>query len=242
MSFPDDETRDPLDNQQPEEFEAGTPDDSMGLDEDFAEQSRFDAEMPDLDDMPEISDDGFGDVSGATADGVDETVEFAAPAETESGIAFQAMGMDEESAVVAGVDESEESLDFAAPAESESGIAFQATGIEEEGEGGEGDDFLAGIAEDMGDFGAAKVDVETSKEEDINVDEEEEKQPAGKRVQKVLAAVAGTDPYTVLMGIALLALMCGVLFFYLELSAYDFDIMAEKAKQLVGAVNLGWLL
>jgi len=43
------------------------------------------------------------------------------------------------------------------------------------------------------------------------------------------------NPYTVLLGLAILALLAGILCLYLELDTYKFDTKAEEAKTLVMA-------
>lgn len=218
MSLPDDEIRDPQDNLEPDEAEEGLTEDSpgsfSGVEADVSDESLFDSELQGAEGVAEeslVGDDA--DLTAAPADETDETLEFAAPAEMESGIGFEAMEPTGEAA-----EESESSIDESEPST---------------------DGFLAGLAGDAGDFAIEGAEAESAEDEE-DVEEDERKQP-GKRVQRVLAAVGGTDPYTVLMGIALLALLFGILFFYLELATYDFDIGAEKAKQLVGSLGLGWL-
>ncbi|MDZ7615413.1 MAG: hypothetical protein U1E05_00325, partial [Patescibacteria group bacterium] len=272
MSLPDDETRDPQDqdNLQPEEDGAGWTEESLGLGDDPMGDSLFDPSL--LADSPDAEGVSPNDESGETldfaapagsesgiafqamgmdddaaeaadesdADEASESLDFAAPVDTESGLAFQAMGMDDEVAEAADADEAGESLDFAAPADAESGVAFGAMGADDDNAADtEGDEFLAGVAGDLDTFGGAGVDVDAHVS---GVDDDEfDKEPTKGLFQRILCAVGGTDPYTVLMGIALVALLCGILFFYLELASYDFDFGAEKAKQLVGLAGFGWL-
>ncbi len=216
MSLPDDEIRDPQENPKPDEAEEGLienlPGSFSGLEADVSGESLFGSELLDAE-----------------------------------GVADESPVSNDADAVASPADESDETLEFAAPAEMESGIGFEA--MEPTGEAGEesepsGDEFLAGLGDGVGGFAIDKADddsVQDEKDAEEEDAEEDEKKQSGKRVQRVLAAVGGTDPYTVLMGIALLALLFGVLFFYLELANYDFDIGAEKAKQLIGSLGLGWL-
>ena len=219
VSLPDDEIRDPQDNPEPNEAEEGLTEDLpgsfSGLEADVSDESLFDSELfgaAGVADESPVGDDT--DLAAATAGETDETLEFAAPAEMESGIGFEAMAPTGEAG-----EESESSIDESEPS---------------------ADGFLAGLADGAGDFAIEGAE-EGSDEGEEETDETQRKQP-GKRIQRLVAAVGGTDPYTVLMGIALLALLFGILFFYLELATYDFDIGAEKAKQLVGSLGLGWLL
>jgi len=149
------------------------------------------------------------DVVLDAAAGPGETIEFAAPAETESGIAFESMELAGEAVEEEVVEQTIEQEQF------------------------------AGAADEVNVFGMGGPDDETSEDEDAPAEDEEAR--PGKRAQRLLAAFSETDPYTVLMGIALFALLLGILFFYLELSAYNFDIGAERAKQLVGALGFPWL-
>ncbi len=144
----------------------------------------------------------------------------------------------------------EEPLAFGSDSDTELSDAFV-----EDAEFGEGADPVAGNADDDAAFMADDLAGETvdqppgedsiaGGEEDQEPEkgeggeDQDEKEGVAARLQRVLAVVATTDPYTVLLGIALFALLLGVLFFYLELSAYNFDIGAERARQLVGALGL----
>ncbi|MDY0169640.1 MAG: hypothetical protein RBS80_24065 [Thermoguttaceae bacterium] len=216
MSLPDDETREPDDFLIPEEDNGDLPDEQLGFtgdpeaEPDFAKDPDADFSMgiePDAEDVP-VADEA--EVAAAPADGIDETLEFAAPAEMESGIGFDS-------------------------------IAPEGDAAEEPGEGA-GENILAGLGglpEEAGEFALDEGGEELGEEDEL--EDESGKKPA-KRAQRILAAIGGSDPYTVLMGIALLALLFGILFFVLELSAYNFDIGAERAKQLVGSLGFGWLL
>jgi hypothetical protein len=66
------------------------------------------------------------------------------------------------------------------------------------------------------------TDVEEEKPEEEEEEEEKEKGPG------LLARVAKTSPYVVLLGISLLAIMIGILCLWLELQSYDFAINAEQ--------------
>ncbi len=216
MSLPDDETREPDDFLTSEEDNADLPGEQLGFtgdpeaEPDVAKDPDADFSMgiePDAEDVP-VADEA--EVAATPADGIDETFEFAAPAEMESGIGFDS-------------------------------IAPEGDAGEEPGEAA-GEEILAGLgglSEEADEFSLDKGDEEASEEEEL--EDEGGKKPA-KRAQRILAAIGGSDPYTVLMGIALLALLFGILFFVLELSAYDFDIGAERAKQLVGSLGFAWLL
>lgn len=204
MSLPNDETQEPQDNMDQADTESRTPEELSASDSDSPGPA---SEGGDLDaDLSKAESDG--DDMEVAAEGADETIDFAAPAEMESGIAFDSVDSPDEDGEP-----------------------------EEPG----GDEFLAGLAgaaEEAGEteeFGVEKAD-----ERDEESQQEEKEKPA-KRAQRILTAIGESDPYTILMGIALLALLFGILFFYLELSAYNFDIGAQRAKQLVGALDFGWL-
>ncbi len=126
--------------------------------------------------------------------------------------------------------EPDETLDFAAPADMESGIGFQAMGAEAEGEADRpaGDELLPDFAAGTDEFGAERAEEEA--DEPGQKAEQKPKKKSGQRFKGVLAALGKSDPYTVLMGLALLALIVGTLFFYFELSAYNFDIGAGRAN------------
>lgn len=211
MSLPEDEIREPEDNMDQTE-------DRNELPEEQADAG------PDPE--PEDVHDGSSDFDLSEA-------EFGAD---------DAAGGEEMEVAVEGADES---IDFAAPAETESGVALDSMDLG--GEGGEADEAagedalagLAGLAEESEPFDVQKAGDE-SDEDEGEAKDDDQKKPA-KRAQRILAAIGGSDPYTVLMGIALLALLFGILFFYLELATYNFDIGAERAKQLVGSLGFGWL-
>lgn len=226
VSQPDDEIR--------------QPDDHFGSDETTPDET--------LEDSPEderISDSASGaELSGD--DALDSEVSEAEPD------AEGAAAADEPSLNEPARDETDAEVDFAAPAEMESSIGFESmefgdesVAMQEEASGDEPSaEFDAGVAE----FGVGEGLDESGDESDESAEAEEEAAPEdvapagfGERLRRVMAAVGKSDPYTVLMGIALIALLFGILFFYLELSAYNFDIGAERAKQLVGALGLGWL-
>ncbi len=211
MSLPDDEIREPEDNMGQAEDRAHLPEEQAGASPDLEAEDVHDSSS-DFD----LSEAEFGADDATTGEEMEVAVEGA-----------------------------DESIDFAAPAETESGVALDFDLAGEPGEPDEaaGDDALAGpagLAEESEPFDVEKAEDEAGEDEE-EADDEDQKKPA-KRAQRILAAIGQSDPYTVLMGIALLALLFGILFFYLELSAYNFDIGAERAKQLVGSLGFGWLL
>jgi hypothetical protein len=78
-----------------------------------------------------------------------------------------------------------------------------------------------------------KAEEEAEAEEKAEGEEEEEKpqvarEPLLVRVGKFLA---GVNPYTVMLGVALLALTIGTLCLLMEWWAYDFDTKAKTARQ-----------
>ncbi len=211
MSLPDDEIREPEDHLTPDE----TSDESSGeqpvSDSDFDPEAFTDSSLePDLAEAePGPEDLLAGDEAGfaEAPSGEDETLDFAAPADMESGIGFQSM---------------------------------DSAGGTEVPEQAAGDELFAGFADGTDEFAAEKA--ETGDQDEAAEDAQEEgKEKPGQRVQRIVAAIGKSDPYTVLMGIALLALLAGILFFYMELSSYNFDIWAERARQLFGTLSFGWL-
>ncbi len=206
--------------------------------------SQPDDETRNPDDAP--ASDAFDDASldeqpGSASDASpDRPLETDAAAEAAAG---EGAPLDDDADFVPPADP-DETLDFAAPADMESGIGFEAMGaegeeqaeVEEQSETPAGDDLLPDFAAGDDEFGAEKAADETGKPEE-EAEAEPKKKPA-ERVQGVLAAIGKSDPYTVLLGIALVALLTGVFFFYMELSAYNFDIWAERAKQLFGSMGL----
>jgi len=161
--------------------------------------------------------------------------------EADAGDAYAPAG-EEEGLAKTPLDESDETVDFAAPAEMESGIAFQsmesADEVADEAEGAADEEPLPDFGDQPGDVGMEKAEDEGA---EAGEEEEDEEAPES-RARRVLAAIGQSDPYTVMMGIALLALLIGTLFFIRELSAYNFDVGAERGRQLVGALGFGWLL
>ena len=70
------------------------------------------------------------------------------------------------------------------------------------------------------------------KEEAKEGEGEEEEKPKRKSLVERLETI---NPYSVMLGLAVLALLIGILCLYLELRLYNFDTKAEEAKNLVMA-------
>ena len=68
---------------------------------------------------------------------------------------------------------------------------------------------------------------------DDETPEPEEAKPADKSEEKggLLKALGSASPYTVMLGLAVAAILTAILFLLLELRAYDFDVKAEGARQ-----------
>lgn len=62
---------------------------------------------------------------------------------------------------------------------------------------------------------------------------EKEQKDRGKSGGGLLQALSQASPYTVMLGLALLALLIAVFCLFRELARYEFDIGAKKAKQQV---------
>lgn len=205
MSLPDDEIRNPDDTPAPDAFDDDSLEEQPGSVSD-TDADASTARTPETDAAPDDAT-GEGAPLGDDADFIppadpDETLDFAAPADMESGIGVEAMGAEGEEQAEMPEDE-EPVLDFGA--------------------------------------GGAEVGAEKAADEAGEPQEEAETTPKKKpaeRVQGILAAMGKSDPYTVLLGIALVVLLTGVFFFYMELSTYNFDIWAERAKQLFGSMGL----
>lgn len=219
MSQPDDEIRNPDDAPTSDAFDDASLEDQPGSPSDAS---------PDRPLEPDAAADdaaGGGAPLDDDADFVppadpDETLDFAAPADMESGIGFEAMGAEgDEQAEV------EEQIEVEEQVEVEERVEVDTPA---------GDELLPDFAAGDDEFGAEKAADETGEPEE----EAEPKKKPAERVQGVLAAIGKSDPYTVLLGIALVALLTGIFFFYMELSAYNFDIWAERAKQLFGSMGL----
>lgn len=77
------------------------------------------------------------------------------------------------------------------------------------------------------------LDLETDGDLEDETEEGEAEDDSEEKKGGVLAALAEASPYTVVLGLALAAIVIGTLFLLLELSRYDFDFKATKAKQMV---------
>lgn len=65
-------------------------------------------------------------------------------------------------------------------------------------------------------------------------------EPSAGPEESLWQRLAKTSPYTVLLGLSLLALLIGALFFVLELRLYNYDMGAKEAKQRVMAPSASW--
>ncbi len=77
------------------------------------------------------------------------------------------------------------------------------------------------------------LDLETDGDLEDETEQGEAEDDSEEKKGGILAALAGASPYTVALGLALAAIVIGTLFLLLELSRYDFDFKATKAKQMV---------
>lgn len=67
------------------------------------------------------------------------------------------------------------------------------------------------------------------------VDKEGDEKPGG----NLLEAIANASPYTVMLALALLAIVIAVFCLYMELGRYDFEIKAKEPYTVVPAVQCG---
>ena len=205
------------------------------------------------DEYPEFDDSELGDLDAGEPEPSDEAFQFDEPGAlpeldpTEDMLQPDGETVETEAAdalIPPDEEGGEAGLDDLAPVEEggEAGLDDLAS-VEEGGEAGLDD--LA-PAEEGGEAGLddlAPVEVETDDQEGEpdQEDKEEDKKEGkrkGKRKEKkekgpgLLARLAKTSPYVVLLGISLLAIMIGILYLWMELRRYDSQIKPPQ----VGAV------
>jgi len=123
-----------------------------------------------------------------------------------------------------------EMVDAAEPGDDEIAEVAEGEEIVEAAEGEVTPDDAAFPAEEgLAGFAADADTGEEAAEEDE--DEEAEKKPKKKKKDKLLASIRQASPYTIMLIIAFVALLVGTLCLMGELSLYEFDIKAEKAKR-----------
>ncbi len=131
---------------------------------------------------------------------------------------------------VPGSEEGGAEPDFAMPAEQPAFGASMAEGADDE-------PFVAGAADDMGE--AEPAVAAKGKKGKKKKSKAAKPKKAGK---PLLERIAEASPYTVMLGISLVALIAAVVFLAIELNRYDFDLEAEQAKQTVRAAPASGVL
>jgi len=139
----------------------------------------------------------------------------------EEGAEAEAEGEEEDAE--SGAEEQEDEVDAGARAETEEDAAdepeFEETEQPEpifEGEENESED--------------DEEEEEEGEEEDEEEDEEDEEESQSE-IALILETLASSNPYTVLLGIALLAILISFIAMWLEWADYDYDTKAESASR-----------
>lgn len=104
------------------------------------------------------------------------------------------------------------------------------------------DEVVSGVGEEevastsgVGEFDEAAVDTqgtETLADESVYPGEEEEEEDWLKK-PSIWKRIGETSPFTVFLGVSLVALLVAIFCLWMELRHYDFDIKAQEARQAV---------
>ena len=193
------------------------------------------------DEYPEFDDSELGDLDAGGPEPSDEAFQFEDPG------SLPELDPGEDMLQPDGETVEPEAADTLIPPDEEGGAAGldDLAPIEEGGEAGLDDLAPVGEGGEAGLDDLAPVDVETGDQEEPDKEEKEKGKKEKKKKKKkkkekkkgpgLLARLAETSPYVVLLGISLLAIMIGILCLWMELRRYDGQI---KPPQVGAAVEV----